>query len=131
MSNHFITEDELKAINVADKGTISKSVGQMSEDECKKIIEQTKIKYGFETSTQTLIAISGLCQLGGTNRGSGRSISYNYKGKSLIVGEFSNICQSIKAGGTARQFARALGTTIAPAEQLQSIYMSLETYRDK
>jgi hypothetical protein len=69
MSNHFITEDELKAINVADKGTISKSVGQMSEDECKKIIEQTKIKYGFETSTQTLIAISGLCQLGGTNRG--------------------------------------------------------------
>jgi hypothetical protein len=109
----LISDDDLDKISESDKGKIKKSVGQMSEDEVKKIIEQTKIKGGFENLTQALIAVSGLCQLGATNKGSSRSITYTYKNKTISAGDFANICSSVKAGGTPRQFARAAGTSIA------------------
>jgi hypothetical protein len=113
MSNEFITDDELKAIKLSDKGNITKSTGQMSEDECKKIISAVKTRGTFDSDSQALIAITGLCQLGATNRNAGRSISYTYKGKTLTSGEFLNICQGVKGGGTPRQFARTMGSTIA------------------
>jgi hypothetical protein len=113
MTNKFISDDELNAISSKDKGSITKSTGQMSEDECKKIIGAVKVRGGFESDTQALIAISGLCQLDATNRNAGRSISFTYKGKTISAGEFINICQSVKGGETPRQFARAMGTNIA------------------
>jgi hypothetical protein len=85
----------------------------MSEEECKKIITSIKVCGGFESDTQALIAIAGLCQLGSTNRNAGRLITYTYKVKSISAGDLINICQSSKGGGTPRQFARAMGTIIA------------------
>jgi hypothetical protein len=113
MSNQFISDDELKAMKLTDKGNTTKSTGQMSEDECKRIITAVKTRGGFESDAHALIAISGLCQLGATNRNAGRSISYIYKTKVITAGDFLNVCQSIKGGGTPRQFARTMGSTIA------------------
>ena len=65
----------------------------------------------LDSASLAMAAVPGVCQRGGTNRtASSTTASYTINEKTLTAKEFAEICRS--AGGTPRQFARTLGTTI-------------------
>jgi hypothetical protein len=60
------------------------------------------------TPTAAMAFISGLCQVGGTNRNVGSRVDYTYG--TLNGAELTTICNQV--GGTPRQFARAMANVI-------------------
>jgi len=88
-----------------------RTVGLMLEENCEKVIGKIQSLTKLPTLEDTMALISGLCQTGGTNRNAGLNVIYTYNGKSLSAQEFQKICKQ-EGQGTARQFARAMNSTI-------------------
>jgi len=51
----------------------------MQFDQCTEVVKEVKNLKGFSNNTDALVAISGLCQVEGTNRNSGGRVVYTYK----------------------------------------------------
>lgn len=100
-------------INPSIKKSQPRNTGQMTTDQCKKVIDSIIKKFKLENTTQAMILISGLCQVGGTNRNAGGKVTYTYTygAHTLKATDLSTSCE--EQGGTPRQFARTMGTTIA------------------
>lgn len=102
--------NELKNANVRGEGG-ARSSNSMDYESCKKVVEGVRAAVGLDSASQTMAAIAAVCQRGGTNRTGGTvNASFTIKGKTVTAGIFQQECK--KQGGTARQFARTMGTTI-------------------
>lgn len=102
---------EIEEVDVSRKRAQPRNTGQMDQNQCNQVINAIQRNKGFDTPTKAFTIITGLCQVGGTNRNAGSRVSYVYDGKTLNGQEFATFCT--QAGGTPRQFARTMASVIS------------------
>lgn len=92
----------------------SRTVSELSKDNCTKVLKAIKGKKGLANVNQSLMLVTGLLQNGGSNRNAGSSVSYTLYGKSLTSAVLLNLIRSeVSTNSIIRQFARGLSTEIA------------------
>lgn len=98
--------------NLSKLAKISQAVGQMSEEQCERVLEAVVTECKTPNREIAMALISGLCQRVGTNRNVSSNVSYEIGEYRLTIKQFQRICNE-KGNGTPRQFARAMGSAIA------------------
>jgi hypothetical protein len=77
----FLNDDEIKAIEAKNKGEVQKPSGAFETADAEKVVEKVKEKCKCDSKADAIVLIAGVPQIGGTNRGAGKAISFTYKGK--------------------------------------------------
>ena len=101
---------DLNEIDASKKQVSPRNTGRMTPAQALQIIQVVRTEKRCSSDTEAMALISGLCQIGGTNRNAGSKASYQYAGKTVNGSEFSTICT--RFGGTPRQFARTMAKEI-------------------
>lgn len=100
----------LDEVDPQKKNTSSRNIGGMTRQQTDQVIARVQQAKKIQSPTVAMALISGLCQVGGTNRNAGSRVEYIYSGFKINGAEFSTICSQL--GGTPRQFARAMADVI-------------------
>ena len=102
--------DDLKKTT---KKNNSKNLNKFTQEEVQKIIDLITEKLAITDSNITLILISGVLQIGGSNQKSGNAVSYNLGEYSLSSQQLNNFIKKVIKNGTNRQLARTIADEIA------------------
>lgn len=100
----------MKEVDPSKKATTPRNTGNMTFQQCQQVIDYIQEKKKLYSKTEAMTLISGLCQIGGTNRNAGSRVEYYYNGRALNGAEFQHACNMFQ--GTPRQFARTMADTI-------------------
>jgi hypothetical protein len=95
-----------------EKGNL-KNVNKFTKDEVKKIIDLITKNLSITDNNITMTLITGVLQLGGSNKKTGNAVSYNLGEYSLSARQLNNFIKKIIKNGTNRQLARTLADEIA------------------
>ena len=108
----MIHDEELGKINQSNKGEIVKPAGIFSDESQKKVFKIVKERSKTENELDAKVLTCMVLQIGGSNRGGRKSISYTYNDRKLTSGQLQYACTSAERNGTPRQLARAIAATI-------------------
>lgn len=110
-------EPEIKSLNFnfdeidpSKKNTSARNIGGMTMQQTEQVILRVQQLKKMPSPTSAMALITGVSQVGGTNRNTGSCVNYSYGGFTLNGAELTTICTQV--GGTSRQFARAMANVI-------------------
>jgi hypothetical protein len=99
-------------IDINLKSSQPRNTGRMTQDQCDNIVQNLTLSKKFKNDNDTMTAISGLCQIGGTNRAASAKVTFTYASITLSAEDLNNAIKKETSNGTIRQFARTMCNTI-------------------
>ena len=104
--------EELAKITPNNKGEVGKPAGTFADDSTKRLVRVVREQCKIDNDIDAMVLICMVLQIGGSNRGGEKSISYTYNERKLTSGQLQEICSSVKGNGTTGKLARTLASTI-------------------
>jgi len=117
--------EEFARIPKKNSDLVGKPQGSMTEMQGMDIVRKVASHLGLNGPTgneEAMAIISGICQIGGTNRNAGPNVQFRYGDKVLNATDFQRICREVVGPkATARQFARAMKSHIQKFAQILEV----------
>lgn len=95
------------------KKNTSKSLNKFTKEEVTKIINLITENLNITDENITMILITGVMQLGGSNQKASNAVSYHLGAYNLSSQQLNNFIKKVIKNGTNRQLARTLADEIA------------------